>query len=189
MQRRNVILSGVCFATASWLAIQNRILASSQEAIGNDLYRPLVDVLMQINNPVTKRVAGLLDYRLSKSNSYNLHLRGASLNTADAGLIAEALSKIHDNQHFKLMSFSMSYNPDIGNLGVGKILNALPDNTTELGLVGCNLGDNASSHIVAFIQHSKTLRMVCAEDNHFSSSVKMLIRRSTKHLSGCVTIV
>ena len=57
MQRRNVILSGVCFATASWLAIQNRILASSQEAIGNDLYRPLVDVLMQINNPVTKRVA------------------------------------------------------------------------------------------------------------------------------------
>ena len=50
-------MSGVCFATASWLAIQNRILASSQEAIGNDLYRPLVDVLMQINNPVTKRVA------------------------------------------------------------------------------------------------------------------------------------
>ena len=61
------------------------------------------------------------------------------------------------------MSFSVSYTPDISGLGVGKLLNALPDDTTELGLVGCNLGDNASTHIVAFIQLSKRLRMVCVD--------------------------
>ena len=116
-------------------------------------------------------------------------MRSASLNAADAGLIAGALSATHDNHHFKLMSFSVSYNPDISGLGVGKLLNALPDDTTELGLVGCNLGDNASTHIVAFIQRSKRLRMVCVEDNHFSNSVKVLIRDSAKHLFGCVTIV
>ena len=87
------------------------------------------------------------------------------------------------------MSFGVSYNPDIGGLGDGKLLTALPNDTMELGLVGCNLGDNASTHIVAFIQRSKRLRMVCVEDNHFSKRVKVLIRGSTKHLFDCVTTV
>jgi len=87
------------------------------------------------------------------------------------------------------MSFSMSYNPDIGDLGVGEVLNALPDNTTELGLVGCELDDNASTHIVEFVQRSKTLRMVCVEDNKFSTDAKIFIRGSTKHLPACVTIL
>ena len=106
-----------------------------------------------------------------------------------AGLIAEALSATHHNHHFRLVSFSVSYNPNISGLGVGKLLNALPDDTTELGLVGCNLGDSALTHIVVFIQRSKRLRMVCVEDNHFSNRIKVLIRGSTKHLFGCITIV
>ena len=87
------------------------------------------------------------------------------------------------------MSFGVSYNPDIGGLGDGKLLTALPNDTTELGFVGCNLGDNASTHIVAFIQRSKRLRMVCVEDSHFSNRAKVLTRGLTKHLFGCVTIV
>jgi len=185
MQRRKVIQSGTCFFLASLLAAPDRVWASNQDV----LYNSLIDALLQINSPVTRRVASHLKDTLSKSNSYNLHLRSASLNAADAGLIAEALRVIHDDYYYKLMSFSASYNPDIGSLGVGNLLNALPDNITELGLVGCNLGDNASTHIVAFIQRSKRLRMVCVEDNHFSNKVKMLIRGSTKHLFSCVTIV
>ena len=87
------------------------------------------------------------------------------------------------------MSFSMSYNPDIGDLGIGEVLNALPDDTTELGLVGCELDDSASTHIVEFIQRSKTLQMVCVEDNKFSTDAKIFIRGSTKHLPACVTIL
>ena len=45
----------------------------------------------------------------------------------------------------------MSYNPDIGNLGIGEILNALPNDITELGLVGCELDDDASPDIIMFI--------------------------------------
>ena len=87
------------------------------------------------------------------------------------------------------MSFSMSYNPGIGGLGVSEVLSALPDDTTELGLVGCELDDSASTNIVEFIQRSKTLRMVCAEDNKFSTDAKVFIRGSTKHLPECVTIL
>ena len=76
-----------------------------------------------------------------------MHLRSASLNAADAGLIAGALSTIHDNCYFKLMSFSVSYDPDIGGLGVGKLQNALSDDTTELGLLHCDLGGNASTRL------------------------------------------
>jgi hypothetical protein len=167
------------------LAASNRALAGNQQR----LHKPLFDVLMQINRPVTRLVANRLDHRLSASNSYNLHLRSASLTTDDAHLIANALRRMHKNQHLRLMSFSMSYNPDIGDLGIGEVLNALPDDTTELGLVGCELDDSASTHIVEFIQRSKALRIVCVEDNKFSTDAKIFIRDSTKHLPACVTIL
>jgi len=185
MQRRSVIQSGVWFAMAFLLAASNRALAGNQQR----LHKPLFDVLMQINRPVTRLVANRLDHRLSASNSYNLHLRSASLSTDDAHLIANALRRMHKNQHLRLMSFSMSYNPDIGGLGIADVLNALPEDTTELGLVGCELDDSASTHIVEFIQRSKTLRIVCVEDNKFSTDAKIFIRGSTKHLPACVTIL
>jgi hypothetical protein len=87
------------------------------------------------------------------------------------------------------MSFSMSYNPDIGNLGIGEILNALPNDITELGLVGCELDDDASPDIIMFIQRSTTLQLVCLENNKFSNDAKIFIRDSTKHLPECVTIL
>ena len=90
---------------ASLLAAQDIVWASNQEA----LYDSLIDALLRINSPVTRRVANRLKDTLSKSNSYNLHLRSASSNAADAGLIAEALNATHDNHHFKFMSFSVSY--------------------------------------------------------------------------------
>jgi hypothetical protein len=185
MQRRSVIQSGAWFALALLLAAPSRVLASNQQR----LHKPLINALMQINRPVTRLLANRLDDSLSASNSYNLHLRSASLTTDDAQLIAKALRRMHKSQNLRLMSFSMSYNPDIGDLGVGELLNALPDNTTELGLVGCELDDNASIHIVEFIQRSKTLRMVCVEDNKFSTDAKISIRSSTKHLLKCVTIL
>ena len=83
----------------------------------------------------------------------------------------------------------MSYNPDIGGLGIADVLNALPEDTTEIGLVGCELDDSASTHIVEFIQRSKALRIVCVEDNKFSTDAKIFIRDSTKHLPACVTIL
>ena len=69
MQRRKVIQSGACVLLASLLAAQDRVWASNQEA----LYDPLIDALLQINSPVTRRVANRLKDALSKSNSYNLH--------------------------------------------------------------------------------------------------------------------
>ena len=80
MQRRSVIQSGVWFAMAFLLAASNRALAGNKQRLHN----PLFDALMQINRPVTRLVANRLDHRLSTSNSYNLHLRSASLNTDDA---------------------------------------------------------------------------------------------------------
>jgi len=185
MQRRHVLLSGACLVIASFFAAPNRAFANMQK----HSYKQLVDALMQVDTHVTRLVAHRLDKRLSASNDFNLHLRSASLNTDDARLIATALRRIHKNQHLRLMSFSMSYNPDIGNLGIGEILNALPNDITELGLVGCELDDDASPDIVMFIQRSTTLKVVCLENNKFSNDAKIFIRDSTKHLPECVTIL
>jgi hypothetical protein len=185
VERQKAIQSGTCVLLASLFAAPDRVWARNQEA----LYKPLIDTLLQINSPVTRRVANRLKDTLLKCNSYNMHLRSSSLDASDAGLIAKALSVIHDNQHFKLMSLNVSYNSDISGLGVGELLNALPNDTPELGLIGCNLGDNASTHIVGFIQRSKRLWMVCVKDTHFSNRVKVLIRGPTKRLFGRVTIV
>ena len=93
MQRRSVIQSGVWFAMAFLLAAPNRALAGNQQR----LHKPLFDVLMQINRPVTRLVANRLDHRLSASNSYNLHLRSASLTTDDAHLIAPTHTPHHNS--------------------------------------------------------------------------------------------
>ena len=67
-----------------------------------------------------------------------------------------------------LKSFSLSYNPEITDQGVGLLVKAFPPQITELGLVGCDLGDEAGEGIYQYLENS-ALELVCIEGNNFSS--------------------
>ena len=48
------------------------------------------------------------------------------------------------------------------------LVKAFPPQTTELGLVGCDLGDEAGEEIYQYLEKS-VLELVCIEGNNFSS--------------------
>ena len=48
------------------------------------------------------------------------------------------------------------------------LVKAFPPQITELGLVGCNLGDEAGEGIYQYLKNS-SLELVCIEGNNFST--------------------
>ncbi|MEC8478734.1 MAG: hypothetical protein VXZ12_09350, partial [SAR324 cluster bacterium] len=66
-----------------------------------------------------------------------------------------------------LKSFSLSYNPEITDQEVGLLVKAFPPQITELGPVGCDLGDEAGEGIYQYLENS-ALELVCIEGNNFS---------------------
>jgi len=69
------------------------------------------------------------------------------------------------------------------------LLSSLPDNVNEIGMVGCQLRDDVGELLIRFMARSSNLKMICVEDNFFSSSMKDKIATAGKKLAGCVTIV
>jgi hypothetical protein len=82
------------------------------------------------------------DLAISTASSavLNLHLRNANITASDVKLIANAMIIMPASELARLGSFSLSYN-SICNEGAKTIANALPNTLTELGLVGCSIGD------------------------------------------------
>ncbi|MFT5439143.1 MAG: hypothetical protein ACI9MJ_001004 [Alphaproteobacteria bacterium] len=104
----------------------------------------------------------------------SLHLRRASLNTADAIVLARAVSALTDEEALTLGSLSLSYNPGIGDAGASIVARALPATLTELGLVGCGIGDQGGEALLRWAENASGLRMICVEDNRFSDKIKTL---------------
>ena len=74
-------------------------------------------------------------------------------------------------------------------VGLVTLLESLPDNVTEFGVVACDLADAAGEHLVSFISRSKKLKVICVEDNFFSSSMASKIFGAVRHLPGCLIVV
>ena len=69
------------------------------------------------------------------------------------------------------------------------MLSSLPNDVSEIGVVGCHLKDDAGDALIKFMAHFRKLKMICVKDNFFSSSMKDQIATAGKKLAGCVTIV
>jgi hypothetical protein len=149
----------------------------------------LINTLRSLNNHVCEKAADKLEKRVHSFNSYTLHLRFGMLDSLDAKKISEALKSVHQNHNIRLTSFSVSYNPTLGQDGAKSILSSLPKNIGELGMVGCNLSDVTGSYIIEFIRKSKKLNMICIEENNFSQKMKDKILNLRQQKTGCTIIV
>ena len=110
----------------------------------------------------------------SLAPDFNLHLRNAGLIPTDAAVIAEALAQF-DQDSPCLRSFSVSYNPTLGDAGVKVLLAALPATVNELGMVGCELSDDSGQTLLEWVHQADGLRMMCVEGNRYSARMRGLL--------------
>jgi hypothetical protein len=149
----------------------------------------LINALESIEKSVCLNAAEELTRKNRDSKTYDLHLRNASLSRQDVNQITAAIAKTEKQSAVRLSSLSLSYNPTIPADGFISMLNALPTDIDELGLVGCNLNDNVGRRLAKFLLRTTQLQMVCVEDNLFSALLKQKIVHSTRHLLNCTVIV
>ena len=127
--------------------------------------------LRAIGSDVTKAVADKLAKGVVGLPTLNVHLRNANMTAADAKLIANALDRTPIFELARLGSFSLSYNA-IGDQGAKNLADSLPTTLTELGLVGCSIGDRGGKAILDWAKHAHGLHMICIEDNKMSDQMR-----------------
>lgn len=132
----------------------------------------LIKALRSIGTPVCMNAADVLAASVQTETGFDLHLRGAGLNEAEAQILAEGLRRSDVGNGLFLRSFSASYNPDLGDVGAAALAGAFPDTMRELGLVGCAIGDAGGSAILEWAREARHLRMICVEGNRFSAEVR-----------------
>ena len=131
--------------------------------------------LREIGSDVTKTAADNLARIAVSSAALNLHLRNAKMTAADVKLIANALDRTPVSELARLVSFSLSYNA-IGDDGASTLAASLPATLTELGLVGCSIGDQGGAAMLEWAKHANGLRMICIEDNSMSDQMRKQFR-------------
>ena len=124
---------------------------------------------------MTMAAADNLAISATSSAVLNLHLRNAKITASGVKLIANAMNIMPTCELARLGSFSLSYN-SIGNEGAKTIANTLPNTLTELGLVGCSIGDQGGQEILEWAKHAGRLRMICIEDNSLSKELRNQFR-------------
>jgi hypothetical protein len=87
------------------------------------------------------------------------------------------------------MSFSASYNPDLKDAGAIVLSGAFPKSMTELGLVGCSIGDAGGNALLEWAQLAPDLRMICVEGNDFSSGLKSDFRELGQRHGSLMVVV
>ena len=86
--------------------------------------------------------------------------------------ITEAIKIVHIKGGPSLQSFSMSYNPHLGDEGVLLLVKTLPATVTEIGLVQCGIGDKGGDALIMWAAKALKLQWLCVEQNLFSDEMK-----------------
>ena len=101
----------------------------------------LIDALRLIGKDVCIAAADKLESAQTADSPFSLHLRNAELHVSDAEILAKALLKFSSDSGQMLRSFSVSYNPMLGDQGTVVLAQSLPQTVSEIGFVGCKIGD------------------------------------------------
>jgi len=139
------------------------------------LEESLQNALRAIGSDVTMAAADNFARSVVSSSILNLHLRNARITASDVKIIANAMDKTPSSELARLGSFSLSYNT-IGDQGAMTLANALPKTLTELGLVGCSIGDQGGKEILEWAKITSGLRLICIEENNISEELRNQFR-------------
>ena len=128
----------------------------------------LISALTKIDKPKSLKVAKELQ---SIKNSYDLIIRKANLNILDANEISKAIEKISNQKGPLLKTISMSFNEDLKDDGLIKILNVLPDSTSTIAFVECGITDIGGQKIIDWAYNHKGIKEIYLEGNFFSKNI------------------
>lgn len=187
--KRTFIKSGLLgvFSLTGMLSVFTSNLTAKERPVMS--FNPLIDALKSADNAVCENVAIRLSSLKNDQYSYDLHLRSADLNSDEVKRIAEAIKAVHDQGGPALHSFSLSYNPNLRDDGVLNLVKNLPSTLTEIGLVGCNIGDGGADALLLFAQTTPKLYWLCVENNAFSSETKKQFIKLGQERNGLLVVV
>jgi hypothetical protein len=179
-----------CIATASSLAATKLAIgANATHMENNTTAHNLIVALRSIEKDVCSAAANELLAASDGTSVITLHLRSAGLDTSDADILAKALSLPSQGNNQRIRSFSVSFNPFLGDRGTIALVNSLPLDISELGFVGCDIGDEGGEALLGWAKKSTHLRMICVEGNLFSDITKAEFRKLSKLHPGLLTVV
>ncbi len=147
----------------------------------------LTKALKSIDHPVVTAAATEL-LSVEDNQDYNLHLRNADLDYTDIKLIADAIKTVHLQGGPVLRSFSVSYNPELGDKSILLLIDSLPQLVTEIGLVSSGIGDSSVNALLQWAQKAPNLRWLCVEENTFSDTVKNTLKQFGEDRQGLLVV-
>ena len=178
VSRRRVL--STAFAGVCGIATYAAVLPTPAKASGNESTKmnptDLITALRSIGTPGCLAAADRLEAAIGSQVGFDLHLRRVGLNQADAEILADGMLRANTGKAISLRSFSASYNPELGNVGAATLAAAFPTTMTELGLVGCAIGDAGARPILEWARSAPNLKMICVERNNFSAGIKTQFR-------------
>ncbi len=133
--------------------------------------------LRGIGKPVCVSVADSLATSKDLRSGFDLHLRNANLHDEDAQVLATGRRHLDADRDTPLKSFSVSYNPGLGDAGATILAHVFPASMTELGLVGCSISDTGGRAILHWAKSAPNLQMICVEGNNFSAELKSQFKK------------
>ena len=157
------------FILINLLFISLPILSSNASITSNNQgLSHLIAALTKIDKPKSLKVAKELT---SSNNSYDLIIRRANLNILDADEISNAIKKISHQKAPLLKTISMSFNKDLKDEGIIKILNVLPTTTSTIAFVECGITDIGGQKIIDWAYNQKAIKQIYLEGNFFSKNI------------------
>lgn len=147
----------------------------------------IATILNKTGHPKCQEKAKILANEVHKSMA--LHLRSLNLKSSDILAIASVLGQENTSACNLVSSISFSYNEEVGDDGAIALIKSFPSSISEVGLVGCRIGDQGGSEILAWMNNAPSLRMICIEQNNFTEKLKSQYRLFAKSQQGIIVVV
>jgi hypothetical protein len=149
----------------------------------------LITGLQSIGGPVCLAAADRLQSTMTPTTNFDLHLRRAGLDGRGAVILADAIREVATSTGAALRSFSASYNPDLTDAGVIALSAAFPLTMSDLGLVGCGIGDRGDLGVLSWAQNAASPRMICIEENDLSLDVRAQFSKLGRARTALMVVV
>lgn len=188
VSRRKVLDLGFLGASAFALgAIQSASFANGTASSGACAI--LIKTLRSTGKEVCILAADKLEAEAASGAPVSLHLRNAGLQVADAEALATAFTGYSSDNSQRIWSFSVSYNPLLGDQGAIALARSLPHTVSEIGFVGCAIGDVGGEALLQWGTRASRPSMICVEGNRFSAATKRRFRELAKEKPGLLVVV